>query len=132
MEYNFDGIIATNTTICREMNATEIEKGELSGGPLEKRSLEIIKFVVEESDHKLPVIGVGGIVDSESAHKKLDAGASLLQLYTSLIYNGPKFPSSLCKFSSEPFQLAINLQNFQFDEKNSYSVFFYFQYFQEG
>lgn len=95
LEYNFDGIIATNTTICREMNATEIEKGGLSGGPLEKRSLEIIKFVVEESDHKLPVIGVGGIVDSESAHKKLDAGASLLQLYTSLIYKGPKFPSSL-------------------------------------
>ena len=72
---------------------------------LRKRSLEIIKFVVEESDHKLP-IGVGGIVDSESAHKKLDAGASLLQLYTSLIYNGPKFPSSLVNFSSEPFQLS--------------------------
>ena len=77
------------------MNFPSLEKGGLSGKPLEQPSLSMIKFIVEESSNKLPVIGVGGIHDSDSAHKKLDAGASLLQLYTSFIYNGPLFPARL-------------------------------------
>ena len=95
LENKFDGIIATNTTTRRNVNFPSLEKGGLSGKPLEHRSLSMIKFIVEESSNKLPVIGVGGIHDSDSAHKKLDAGASLLQLYTSFIYNGPLFPARL-------------------------------------
>ena len=92
-----DGIIATNTTIKRNrsLQTNFVETGGLSGRPLQHASLEVIKFVVRESNQRLPVIGAGGICDSESAHKKLDAGASLLQLYTSFIYNGPLFPSRL-------------------------------------
>ena len=95
LENKFDGIIATNTTTGRDVNFPSLEKGGLSGKPLEHQSLSMIKFIVEESSNKLPVIGVGGILDSDSAHKKLDAGASLLQLYTSFIYNGPLFPARL-------------------------------------
>ena len=95
LEFDFDGIIATNTTIKRNSSPECVEEGGLSGEPLEKSSLEVIKFVVKESGGKLPVIGVGGILDPESAHRKLDAGASLLQLYSGFIFNGPLFPSKL-------------------------------------
>ena len=77
--------------------------GGLSGKPLEERSLQSIKFIVKESENKIPVIGVGGIHDTESANKKLDAGSSLLQLYTSLIYNGPSFPSQLASSLNSRF-----------------------------
>lgn len=94
---DIDGLIATNSTTRRRnfINKKSVERGGLSGRPLQDRSLQVIKFVVKEANQKLPVVGVGGICDSESAHKKLDAGASLLQLYTSFIYNGPFFPFRL-------------------------------------
>ena len=95
IEYDFDGIIATNTTIQRDFADEFNEAGGLSGKPLEDMSLEVIKFIAKETKQKLPVIGVGGILDTESAHKKLDAGASLLQIYTGYVYNGPLFPSRL-------------------------------------
>jgi dihydroorotate dehydrogenase len=85
------GVIATNTTIAREnlisTNATEI--GGLSGKPLTKRSTEVIRFLSEKSNKAFPIIGVGGIHSVIDALEKLNAGASLVQLYTGFIYEGP-------------------------------------------
>ncbi len=89
------GVIATNTTVSREnllTNASRIQEagaGGLSGKPLAKRSTEVIRYLVETSNHAFPVIGVGGIHSPEDAQEKLAAGASLVQLYTGFIYEGP-------------------------------------------
>jgi dihydroorotate dehydrogenase len=94
-ESGTSGIIATNTTIERDgLNYTkdEIENfgsGGLSGKPLGKRSTEIIRYIVQKSGNSIPVIGVGGIMSAADAMEKLDAGASLVQLYTGFIYEGP-------------------------------------------
>ncbi|WP_340199222.1 quinone-dependent dihydroorotate dehydrogenase [Ascidiimonas sp. W6] len=87
------GVIATNTTISRDglkspLEITE-EAGGLSGKPLGKRSTEVIRFLAEKSKHSFPIIGVGGIDNAEDALEKLEAGASLIQLYTGFIYEGP-------------------------------------------
>lgn len=97
LDYSFDGIIATNTSVYRNKanHGVLFEKGGLSGMPIERHSTEIIRFVAKLTNHKLPIIGVGGIFDRESALRKLDAGASLLQIYTAFVYDGPKFPSKL-------------------------------------
>lgn len=88
-----NGVIATNTTIERKGLRSHLtlaeEKGGLSGKPLNKRSTEVIRFLSEESKHSFPIIGVGGIHSSEDALEKLEAGASLVQLYTGFIYEGP-------------------------------------------
>lgn len=86
-----DGVIATNTTISREGISSENKKemGGLSGRPLTKRATEVIRFLSEKSDKAFPIIGVGGIHSAEDALEKLDAGASLVQLYTGFIYEGP-------------------------------------------
>ncbi|MFN8283283.1 MAG: quinone-dependent dihydroorotate dehydrogenase [Chitinophagales bacterium] len=92
---NLDGIVATNTTISRDNLSTEknnvdaIGNGGLSGKPLMKRSTEIIKYIAEKSQHKIPIIAVGGIMTAQDAMDKLNAGASLVQLYTGFIYEGP-------------------------------------------
>ncbi len=89
-----DGIIATNTTISREglqTKAAEIESigaGGLSGEPLDKRATEVIRYL-RKGNSSLPIIGVGGVHDVKSAREKIDAGATLLQLYTGFIYEGP-------------------------------------------
>jgi dihydroorotate dehydrogenase len=87
------GIIATNTTINREglisTPALTAEAGGLSGKPLTKRSAEVIRYISEKSKGAFPIIGVGGIHSPEDAVEKLDAGASLVQLYTGFIYEGP-------------------------------------------
>ncbi|WP_373059225.1 quinone-dependent dihydroorotate dehydrogenase [Zunongwangia sp. H14] len=90
-ETKIAGIIATNTTISREglLSENKTEIGGLSGKPLRKRSTEVIRFLVEKSNHAFPVIGVGGIFSPEDAMEKLEAGASLIQLYTGFIYEGP-------------------------------------------
>ena len=96
LETGTDGIIATNTTISRENLSypkSEIEKigaGGLSGKPLTKRSTEIIRYIVQKTNSKIPVIGVGGIMNAEDALEKIEAGASLIQLYTGFIYEGPR------------------------------------------
>lgn len=89
---NIDGVIATNTTISREGLTSENkeETGGLSGKPLTKRSTEVIRFLSEKSNQSFPIIGVGGIHSPEDALEKLAAGASLIQLYTGFIYEGPK------------------------------------------
>ena len=86
-----DGVIATNTTISREGISSENknEMGGLSGKPLTKRATEVIRFLSEKSNNSFPIIGVGGIHSAKDALEKLDAGASLVQLYTGFIYEGP-------------------------------------------
>jgi dihydroorotate dehydrogenase len=79
------GIIATNTTTARPVAFTG--DGGLSGRPLAARAVEVVRFVAKESG--LPVIGVGGVMRPEDAVRLVDAGASLVQLYTGLIYHGP-------------------------------------------
>lgn len=95
------GVIATNTTISREGLETSkhitSEKGGLSGKPLSKRSTEVIRFLAEKSNHAFPIIGVGGIHSAEDALEKLDAGATLVQLYTGFIYEGPKLIKKINK-----------------------------------
>lgn len=86
-----DGVIATNTTISRDGLSSENKKemGGLSGKPLTKRATEVIRFLSENSKNAFPIIGVGGIHSAEDALEKIDAGASLVQLYTGFIYEGP-------------------------------------------
>lgn len=86
------GVIATNTTLSREGLRSENKKetGGLSGKPLAKRSTEVIRFLSEKSGKAFPIIGVGGIHTAEDALEKLEAGASLVQLYTGFIYEGPQ------------------------------------------
>lgn len=89
-DLNFSGIVATNTTLQRPGNLAKIDyAGGLSGKPLHRFSLDIIKYIYLKTAGKLPIIGVGGIMDTKSAGQMMDAGASLLQIYTGLIYNGP-------------------------------------------
>ena len=92
---NIAGIVATNTTISRpQTNDSAAQKiyaeaGGLSGKPLRGRSTEIIRHLYKQTGGKLPIIGVGGIFDADDAWEKIAAGASLLQIYTGLVYEGP-------------------------------------------
>lgn len=102
-ETGLDGIVATNTTLSRENLVTPLEKldaigqGGLSGAPLTRRSTELIRYIADKTDHKLPIIGTGGIMTPEDAIEKLRAGASLIQVYTGFIYQGPLFVRSILK-----------------------------------
>lgn len=91
IETKIAGVIATNTTISREglVSSEKEEMGGLSGHPLKNRSTEVIRFLSEKSNKAFPIIGVGGIHSPEDAIEKLEAGASLVQLYTGFIYEGP-------------------------------------------
>ncbi|MCL9808837.1 quinone-dependent dihydroorotate dehydrogenase [Flavobacterium luminosum] len=93
------GVIATNTTIAREglKSVNKIEIGGLSGKPLTQRSTEVIRFLSENSNRSFPIIGVGGIHSPEDAIEKLKAGASLVQLYTGFIYEGPALIKAINK-----------------------------------
>ena len=90
-ETKIAGVIATNTTISREglQSENKAEMGGLSGKPLTKRSTEVIRFLSEKSNKSFPIVGVGGIHTADDAIEKLEAGASLIQLYTGFIYEGP-------------------------------------------
>jgi dihydroorotate dehydrogenase len=91
-ETKIDGVIATNTTISRESLTSDNKKetGGMSGKPLANRATEVIRFLSEKSNKAFPIIGVGGIHSAEDALEKMEAGASLVQLYTGFIYEGPK------------------------------------------
>lgn len=90
IDNNLTGIIATNTTISRAtLPEGKYESGGLSGKPLEPISNSVIKYVIEKSGGKLAVIACGGISSSDDVKEKLDLGASLVQLYTGMIYEGP-------------------------------------------
>jgi dihydroorotate dehydrogenase len=86
-----DGVIATNTTICRTGLSSPIkrESGGLSGAPLRSKSINMVKDIYSKTAGKLPIIGVGGIMNADDAKAMLDSGASLIQLYTGLVYRGP-------------------------------------------
>jgi dihydroorotate dehydrogenase len=98
-ETKIAGVIATNTTISREglQSEAKIEMGGLSGKPLTKRSTEVIRFLSQKSNKSFPIIGVGGIHSAEDALEKLEAGASLIQLYTGFIYEGPALVKAINK-----------------------------------
>ncbi len=105
--YQLAGIIATNTTVSREGLKTQLisptgvarwraqplnvqeEAGGISGAPLRDRSTEVIRFIWQQTQGQLPIIGVGGIFTAEDAWDKITAGASLVQVYTGWIYEGP-------------------------------------------
>ena len=93
------GVIATNTTISREglQSDNQSETGGLSGKPLTNRSTEVIRFLSQKSNKAFPIIGVGGIHSAQDAMDKLEAGASLIQLYTGFIYEGPKLVKDINK-----------------------------------
>jgi dihydroorotate dehydrogenase len=102
-ETGIQGVVATNTTIDRsslQTSATQVESlgaGGLSGLPLRKRATEVIKYLHDNSKGKFPIIAVGGIFTAEDAIEKLDAGASLVQVYTGFIYEGPAIAKNICK-----------------------------------
>lgn len=98
-----DGVIATNTTISRAdlstspMIVKEIGQGGLSGKPLTQRATEVIRYLNQKSKGQLFIIGVGGIFSAEDALEKINAGASLIQVYTGLIYEGPSLVKKINK-----------------------------------
>ena len=97
------GVVATNTTISRpetsdaELGRIYAESGGLSGKPLHKRSTEVIRHLYQRSQGKLFIIGVGGVFTAQDAWEKITAGASLLQIYTALVYEGPGVVSQLVR-----------------------------------
>lgn len=89
-QFGLSGIIATNTTIARNrLNAPSNEAGGLSGHPLKQVSLKVLRHIRTQLGESLPIISVGGIARAEDVYERLAAGASLVQLYTSLVYEGP-------------------------------------------
>ncbi|MFC0180119.1 quinone-dependent dihydroorotate dehydrogenase [Thorsellia kenyensis] len=100
MKYEIDGVIATNTTLSRVL-VQDIpngnESGGLSGRPVQSVSTEVIKLLHELLGQKIPIIGVGGINDLVSAREKINAGASLIQIYSGFIYQGPKLVRDLVR-----------------------------------
>lgn len=94
--HNVSGIIATNTTLSRAgLRETINEEGGLSGRPLFATARRIIQFISHETGGRLPIIGVGGIFSPDDARHMLDAGASLVQVYTGFIYAGPELVRSI-------------------------------------
>ena len=98
-ESKIAGVIATNTTLSRDGLASEnkTEMGGLSGKPLKNKATEVIRFLSEKSNKAFPIIAVGGIHSAEDAIEKLEAGASLVQLYTGFIYEGPNLVKQINK-----------------------------------
>lgn len=97
------GLVATNTTIDRSNLHTpgqEVESigaGGLSGKPLRERATEVIRYIHRKSGGTIPIIAVGGIFTAADAQEKLDAGASLVQVYTGFVYEGPSIAKKICK-----------------------------------
>jgi dihydroorotate dehydrogenase len=99
-----DGLVAGNTTRSRDgltsiskERIEEIGNGGMSGAPLHQKNLELVKYVHTKSEGKLPIIGVGGIMSPEQAKAMLDAGASLVEIYTGFIYEGPALVKNIIK-----------------------------------
>jgi dihydroorotate dehydrogenase len=100
-ETKIAGIIATNTTISRDSlqapASLKNEMGGVSGKPVGKRSTEVIRYLSEKSNKAFPIIGVGGIHSAQDAKEKLEAGASLVQVYTGFVYEGPGLVKRILK-----------------------------------
>lgn len=95
-KFRLAGIIATNTTIDKRGLSVQ-EEGGASGRPLTARSTEIIRTVHRLTGGRVPIIGVGGIFNADDARAKLEAGATLLQLYTGFVYEGPLVARTICE-----------------------------------
>jgi dihydroorotate dehydrogenase len=98
MEFSIDGVIATNTTISRDKisgHPLANETGGLSGAPVKDMATEVVHLLAAELNGKLPIIAAGGIMNATDAQEKLDAGASLIQVYTGLIYRGATLVSEI-------------------------------------
>ena len=99
MQHRIDGVIATNTTLSREgvENLPHgSEAGGLSGAPVREKSTTVIRALHKHLQGALPIIGVGGILSGADAAEKISAGASLVQIYSGLIYRGPELISESC------------------------------------
>jgi len=102
-EIKLDGLVATNTTIGRENLTTPMEHiqsigpGGLSGKPLKKRSTEVLEYIMEKTKGGIPVIASGGIFTAADANEKIKAGASLMEVWTGFIYEGPVIVKKICK-----------------------------------
>jgi dihydroorotate dehydrogenase len=98
-----DGLVATNTTISREGLATpkqEVEAigaGGLSGKPFTQRATEVVDYLAKNTQGKIPIIASGGIFTAADAQEKLNAGASLVQVWTGFIYEGPRIVRNICE-----------------------------------
>lgn len=100
MQHQMDGVIATNTTLSRDAVAGMAhadEAGGLSGAPVKQASTRVIQQLAQQLQRALPIIGVGGILSGEDAKEKMAAGASLVQLYSGLIYKGPQLVHEVCR-----------------------------------
>ncbi len=98
LDSGIDGLVATNTTIARPETLTSpraTETGGLSGRPLRERATEVIKYLYASTNGRMPIVGVGGVFTPEHVYEKLAAGASLVQVYTGLIYEGPSLARRL-------------------------------------
>jgi dihydroorotate dehydrogenase len=102
------GIIATNTTVQRPTlqadSGVGAETGGLSGAPLDELSTAAIRTLYRSAGKSLPIIGVGGIFDADAAYRKIRAGAALVQIYTSLVYEGPGIAAEICTGLRERLQ----------------------------
>lgn len=102
-ECRIDGIVATNTTTARQPLTTDPEQvkaignGGLSGRPLTERSRAMVRYIHTKTEGKLPIIGVGGVMTVDDAQQMLAAGASLVQVYSGFIYEGPGFVKRICQ-----------------------------------
>ena len=100
LEFSIDAVIATNTTIARDSIAHHPlahETGGLSGAPMKDQSTQIVRSLAAELNGRVPIIAVGGILSAEDAKEKLSAGASLVQIYSGMIYRGPKLIEDIVK-----------------------------------
>lgn len=103
-QHRIDGVIATNTTVGREgveRYPASREAGGLSGAPLAAKSTAVIRQLAQHLQGAIPIIGVGGIMSGEDARQKLEAGASLVQVYTGLIYRGPGLVREILQTTSQ-------------------------------
>ncbi len=104
LEVQLSGLVATNTTISRDQLQTSSAKlqaigaGGLSGKPVRERATEVVRYLSAQTAHKLPIIASGGIFTGADAEEKLNAGASLVQVWTGFIYEGPGIVKNICKY----------------------------------
>ncbi len=100
-EIKLDGLVATNTTINRSGLITQdpeliTQQGGLSGKPLQQRGLEVVQYLSQQTNHQIPIMASGGIFTGEDAKKQFNAGASLVQVWTGFIYEGPSIVKNIC------------------------------------
>ena len=104
IEIKLDGLVATNTTISRKelsekskVKSQKVGSGGLSGLPLKHRSTELVKYISEKTNGEIPVIASGGVFTGEDANEKFASGASLVQVWTGFIYEGPAIVKKICR-----------------------------------